>query len=304
MKKLLLPKKCWLPLALVAVLAVGCGLKIAKVEFSTHEPMQGSELTVTTSFVQEGDNNADNFYLLYAIRVPQDWNGTKLAVENKDGETPVEIAMDACTPYAKFCEYCFPRDGYKWIAFQSKEARNQGANNDATIKLAVGSKLGDYTLDIVAGGWKADPAQLLKEDGSINLEKAFGNNLDFSDSSTDKNDATGQPATYFKSSEYLFIAGTIGNDEYEARKTAMKSQTITIHNMTLPIGPDIANFTQDQNMKVSVKENPNTGIEGVDAEAANAPAEYFDLQGRKVANPEAGLYLVKRGNKVTKELLK
>lgn len=304
MKKLLLPKKCWLPLALVAVLAVGCGLKIATVEFSTHEPMQGSELTVTTSFVQEGDNNADNFYLLYAIRVPQDWNGTKLAVENKDGETPVEIAMDACAPYAKFCEYCFPRDGYKWIAFQSKEACNQGANNDATIKLAVGSKLGDYTLDIVAGGWKADPAQLLKEDGSINLEKAFGNNLDFSDSSTDKNDATGQPATYFKSSEYLFIAGTIGNDEYEARKTAMKSQTITIHNMTLPIGPDIANFTQDQNMKVSVKENPNTGIEGVDAEAANAPAEYFDLQGRKVANPEAGLYLVKRGNKVTKELLK
>ncbi len=84
----------------------------------------------------------------------------------------------------------------------------------------------------------------------------------------------------------------------------MKSQTITIHNMTLPIGPDIANFTQDQNMKVTVKENPNTGIEGVDAEAANAPAEYFDLQGRKVANPEAGLYLVKRGNKVTKELLK
>ena len=254
--------------------------------------------------LQEGDNNADNFYLLYAIRVPQDWNGTTLAVENKDGETPVEIAMDACAPYAKFCEYCFPRDGYKWIAFQSKEARNQGANNDATIKLAVGSKLGDYTLDIVAGGWKADPAQLLKEDGSINLEKAFGNNLDFSDSSTDKNDATGQPATYFKSSEYLFIAGTIGNDEYEARKTAMKSQTITIHNMTLPIGPDIANFTQDQNMKVTVKENPNTGIEGVDAEAANAPAEYFDLQGRKVANPEAGLYLVKRGNKVTKELLK
>lgn len=300
MKKLLLPKKCWLPLALVAVLAVGCGLKIATVEFSTHEPMQGSELTVTTSFVQEGDNNADNFYLLYAIRVPQDWNGTKLAVENKDGETPVEIAMDACAPYAKFCEYCFPRDGYKWIAFQSKEARNQGANNDATIKLAVGSKLGDYTLDIVAGGWKADPAQLLKEDGSINLEKAFGNNLDFSDSSTDKNDATGQPATYFKSSEYLFIAGTIGNDEYEARKTAMKSQTITIHNMTLPIGPDIANFTQDQNMKVSVKENPNTGIEGVDAEAANAPAEYFDLQGRKVRNPQSGLYIRRQGDKVSK----
>ena len=42
---------------------------------------------------------------------------------------------------------------------------------------------------------------------------------------------------------------------------------------------ELANVTNDQNMKVTVKENPNTGIEGVDAEAANAPAEYFDLAG-------------------------
>jgi len=94
MKKLLLPKKCWLPLALVAVLAVGCGLKIATVEFSTHEPMQGSELTVTTSFVQEGDNNADNFYLLYAIRVPNDWNGTEPKIENQDGGQTVSVPKE------------------------------------------------------------------------------------------------------------------------------------------------------------------------------------------------------------------
>ena len=141
MKKLLLPKKCWLPLALVAVLAVGCGLKIATVEFSTHEPMQETELTVKTSFVQEGDNNADNFYLLYAIRVPQDWNGTELKVENKDGGEPVAIPMIACASYAQFCDYCFPRDGYKWVAFQSTEARNQGAKNDATVTLEAGDKL-------------------------------------------------------------------------------------------------------------------------------------------------------------------
>ncbi len=302
MKKLLLPKKCWLPLALVAVLAVGCGLKIATVEFSTHEPMQGSELTVTTSFVQEGDNNADNFYLLYAIRVPNDWNGTELKVENKDGGEPVAVPMEACASYAQFCDYCFPRDGYKWVAFKSIEARNQGAKNDATVTLEVGDKLGDYNLDIVAGGWKKDPAELVK-DGKINFELAFGNNLDFSSATTDEDQGAGKPATYFKSSEYLFIAGTIGNDEYEARKTTIKSQTsITLYGKTLPVAPDIANFTQDQNMKVTVK--ANSGIEGVDTEAANAPAEYFDLQGRKVANPEAGLYLVKRGNKVTKEILK
>jgi len=37
---------------------------------------------------------------------------------------------------------------------------------------------------------------------------------------------------------------------------------------------------------------------------ADAPAEYFDLQGRRVMNPANGLYIVKRGSKVTKEVIK
>lgn len=36
----------------------------------------------------------------------------------------------------------------------------------------------------------------------------------------------------------------------------------------------------------------------------NVEAEYFDLQGVKVANPENGLYIVRRGNKVTKEIIR
>lgn len=36
----------------------------------------------------------------------------------------------------------------------------------------------------------------------------------------------------------------------------------------------------------------------------NAEAEYFNLQGVKVANPENGLYIVRRGNKVTKEIIR
>ena len=37
---------------------------------------------------------------------------------------------------------------------------------------------------------------------------------------------------------------------------------------------------------------------------ANAPAEYFDLQGRRVANPENGIYIVRQGSKVTKQVIK
>lgn len=46
----------------------------------------------------------------------------------------------------------------------------------------------------------------------------------------------------------------------------------------------------------------SAGIEAVaEAETADAPAEYFNLQGIRVANPEAGqLYIVRQGNKVSK----
>ncbi|MEE0979203.1 MAG: hypothetical protein UH625_07330 [Muribaculaceae bacterium] len=52
-------------------------------------------------------------------------------------------------------------------------------------------------------------------------------------------------------------------------------------------------------------QDPNElGVEGVEEDLTNAPAEYFNLQGQKIANPENGLYIVKRGNKVTKEMVK
>lgn len=45
---------------------------------------------------------------------------------------------------------------------------------------------------------------------------------------------------------------------------------------------------------------------GVDeiVDNTNAPKEYFTLQGIRVANPAAGLYIVKQGNKVTKQVIR
>ena len=45
-----------------------------------------------------------------------------------------------------------------------------------------------------------------------------------------------------------------------------------------------------------------TGIDAIEAEAA-APV-YYNLQGVEVANPENGIYLVRRGNKVSKEIIR
>lgn len=49
--------------------------------------------------------------------------------------------------------------------------------------------------------------------------------------------------------------------------------------------------------------NENTGIDNIEA-ADNAPVEYFNLQGVRVANPENGLYIRRQGNKVTKVIVK
>lgn len=46
-----------------------------------------------------------------------------------------------------------------------------------------------------------------------------------------------------------------------------------------------------------------TGVENIKADA-NAPVEYYNLQGVRVANPENGLYIRRQGNKATKVLVK
>lgn len=50
----------------------------------------------------------------------------------------------------------------------------------------------------------------------------------------------------------------------------------------------------------------STGDSGVDSvtDAADAPAEWFDLQGRRVVNPAKGLYICRKGGSVSKILVK
>lgn len=55
--------------------------------------------------------------------------------------------------------------------------------------------------------------------------------------------------------------------------------------------------------KMVVTIDQTTGIEDVDAVEEVAPV-YYTLQGVKVAQPESGLYIVVRGNKVTKEVIR
>lgn len=58
------------------------------------------------------------------------------------------------------------------------------------------------------------------------------------------------------------------------------------------------------NLTVTAKEKPGDGIDDISADASSQ-AEYFNLQGIRVVNPAAGnIYIVRRGENVTKELVK
>lgn len=48
----------------------------------------------------------------------------------------------------------------------------------------------------------------------------------------------------------------------------------------------------------------NTGVSGLETDAADVPAEYYNLQGIRVANPTSGIYIEKRGNRTRKVILK
>lgn len=56
--------------------------------------------------------------------------------------------------------------------------------------------------------------------------------------------------------------------------------------------------------KVGVVYAGGAGIEGVEADEAEAAVEYFNLQGVRVANPESGLYIRRQGNKVEKVVIR
>lgn len=51
-------------------------------------------------------------------------------------------------------------------------------------------------------------------------------------------------------------------------------------------------------------ENAQSGVADIVVEDENAPVEYYNLQGVRVANPENGLYIVKQGNKVSKKFIR
>lgn len=82
----------------------------------------------------------------------------------------------------------------------------------------------------------------------------------------------------------------------------------TLPQIAVPTGKILLGFCNNGSGNItlksfSIKEHVTLGIDAVETEAAEAPAEYYTLQGIRVDKPRSGIYILRQGNKATKVIL-
>ena len=133
----------------------------------------------------------------------------------------------------------------------------------------------------------ANPLEITGENGIYTAEAVEFTNTEFKLSTT--------KGTWDEfNAECLYVGEvTIGTLAAITQKDAYSKIEAGTYNITI----DLVNNT----FLAVVYNDPTTAIESIEAE--NAPVEYYNLQGVKVANPENGLFIKKQGNKAVKVIL-
>ena len=102
------------------------------------------------------------------------------------------------------------------------------------------------------------------------------------------------------------VTSTVGSLSYSTTANDQGLKTITWTGETTDPLVLTAENNQTRFNYMEVTLETHTGIDNIEAEAndADAPVEYYDMQGRRVVNPAAGLYIRRQGNTVTKVIVK
>ncbi|MDE7387423.1 MAG: hypothetical protein K2N28_09835 [Muribaculaceae bacterium] len=223
-------KKNYFKIAAAGVLVflmVSCGLMFTEITLSSHKLDAGDTLTISTKLERpKGDDytNNKNMWMYFGVRVPMDWTTEEMLTVVDECAIKTETSgiynynFENSDFYAALLELCYPKEGYKWLGYQSKvkAAEIFGEPMTTELVLKVGDAGGKYDLDIMGGCNATDPIQLYYQ-GQINYDLAFNN---FGENNQNLKEFDG--VKYVSCSEYLFCATTIGNEEKLARQTALK----------------------------------------------------------------------------------
>lgn len=257
-----------------------------------------------------------------------DWNFEKSTVLEQDGSV-FKCTIPSLTSGFKIVDIDVADWGYQWSTSEKVvldetmylDARNGAENPDLSnmefpatlleVKDAVvtfdpaegtllitGTPVNGYADLWVTGSfcdWAAPGA-----DGSVLMDREGGVYTATVDFGTPAEDAqvefkiagTGWAPQYVWSSD---VEGVFTGEEVEIANAGENIVTSLTGVQKLVLDVD--------NMTLKVASDEEGGVEGVEVEEAVAPV-YYNLQGVKVANPENGVYVVVRGAKVSKEVVK
>ncbi len=95
--------------------------------------------------------------------------------------------------------------------------------------------------------------------------------------------------------------GLAAETEYTCQATLPLSKVVKPDNGKYYVVAILANNSSSQIVNAAKVEAANmSAVEDIVVEETNAPAEYYNLQGIRVANPENGLYILRQGSKTSK----
>lgn len=155
------------------------------------------------------------------------------------------------------------------------------------------------------------PTLASRQDGDVNVKNLSGGNLELTFDLTPVEVADGAAIQFCYDINESFIGNCWEN--HTGNKLTLKADDVFNAQLHYT-APERAAYKSSYTLKVSgagetqsitiVFDTTGTGaVEGIEVEN-NVPAEYYNLNGVRVNNPEKGIYIVKRGEKVTKEVVR
>ncbi|MBD5366517.1 MAG: T9SS type A sorting domain-containing protein [Bacteroides sp.] len=285
---------------LLVFLMVACGLQFSEITFSSHDIYPGDYLTVDMTLTRvpgdDGYGDNKNIFVYFGARVPEDWNAVSLKVNDRNavlGQKPEETYVNS-EFYAALLQLCYPKEGFKWVAFQSPDTVKElnAEPLKATLVVKSAESTGTYKLDFAGGSSTIAPAELYK-DGKINYSLVFNNKK----SVEIEGEGTYNCVTF---QQYLMNVATLTQEEIDGRVKALDDIKVN----DLPISPvDVPNrFAADKDdddfdLSVNVA-TTNTGIDevyesslidtkavngGIEVVANGATATVYDMAGCIIA---------------------
>lgn len=172
--------------------------------------------------------------------------------------------------------------------FKHYAASNKGNANYATVQIYVAQPAAEVVVPnmVVDGEENAEPVIVFHEGMTIHFNIPEGVRV------YRRFVATEEPATPAPAR----VTGEDGN-EYERHTEAY----------TVPGYGTLSYFAESQGVRSAVKEvrvSDTTGVEDITVGAEEGEAVYYDMTGRRVANPTAGLYIRVNGTTATKVYLR